>query len=273
MTASQARRGCLVLRLAGPLQSWGSESRFNRRETDGAPTKSGVLGLLAAAEGRRREDPIVDLVGLRLGVRADQPGTLLRDYHTVSDYRGLPLPASSVGTGGQKKTSPAKFTGVTQRFYLQDAVFVAAVEGGEELLAGLAEAVNHPAFPLALGRRCCVPSEPLLVRPEGQSSSLLWQGDLDSILAAVPWQASRPYRGRVERSSGAIPEVRLAVTTDSSNGTETRVDVPVSFAHRDRSFTTRYVSQSWVEVSTGFEPQLSAGHHATVHDPFALLGW
>ena len=70
---------CLVLRLAGPLQSWGSSSQFNRRETDDRPTKSGVIGLLAAAQGRRRSDPIEDLVDVKLAVRVDQPGSLLRD--------------------------------------------------------------------------------------------------------------------------------------------------------------------------------------------------
>lgn len=81
----------LVLRLAGPMQSWGSSSEFNWRQTDAQPTKSGIVGLLAAASGRRREDPIEDLLALRLGVRIDQPGTLLRDYHTVSDFRGTPV--------------------------------------------------------------------------------------------------------------------------------------------------------------------------------------
>lgn len=123
MTTDQA---VLVLRLAAPLQSWGGPSRYNRRDTLPQPTKSGIVGLLAAADGRSREASLSDLLGLHLGVRVDQPGTLLRDYHTVSDHRGLPLssPAFSEGDakGLQKKTSPAKYTGATQRYYLQDAV-------------------------------------------------------------------------------------------------------------------------------------------------------
>ena len=120
----------LVLRLAGPLQSWGSRSAFNRRETSPEPTKSGVVGLLAAAAGRPREHPLDDLLPLRLGVRVDQPGTLLRDYHTVSDYRDRPLLQAGVNAKGvQKPTSPVKETHVTTRYYLQDALFVAAVAG------------------------------------------------------------------------------------------------------------------------------------------------
>ena len=73
----------LLLRLAGPMQAWGDNSRFTRRDTRMIPTKSGVLGLLAAADGRRRTDPIEDLAGLRFGVRVDQPGQLQRDFQTA----------------------------------------------------------------------------------------------------------------------------------------------------------------------------------------------
>ena len=51
----------LLLRLAGPMQAWGVKSRFTVRSTELAPTKSGVIGMLAAATGRRRTDPIEDL--------------------------------------------------------------------------------------------------------------------------------------------------------------------------------------------------------------------
>ena len=97
----------LALRLAGPLKAWSSTSRFNRRETDLWPTKSGVLGLLAAAQGLRRGDIIEKLLNLNLGVRVDQPGTLLRDYHTVSSLTGEPLLSSTAtAKGAQKVTSP-----------------------------------------------------------------------------------------------------------------------------------------------------------------------
>ena len=65
----------LLLRLAAPLQSWGSDSKFETRKTDREPTKSGVVGLLAAALGLRRDDTegLARLNGLRFAVRADQP--------------------------------------------------------------------------------------------------------------------------------------------------------------------------------------------------------
>ena len=66
--------GTLLLRLAAPLQSWGEDSKFETRRTRREPTKSGVIGLLAAALGRRRDEPLDDLRGLRFAVRVDQEG-------------------------------------------------------------------------------------------------------------------------------------------------------------------------------------------------------
>jgi CRISPR system Cascade subunit CasD len=242
----------LVLRLAGPLQSWGGASQFNRRETLPEPTKSGLVGLLAAAQGRRRTDPIEDLLRLRLGVRTDRPGLLLRDYHTVSDYRGRPLlSASSSGRGTQKPTSPAKHTHVTQRYYLQDAVFVVALSGPVGLLETLYAAVRRPAFPLALGRRACVPTQPLVLSsPTGP----LWAGDPLRVLGQVTWQA-----GPAEKS------VSLPVTVDDLDGDDAVTDLPGSFDPLDRTFGTRRVRHTWVRL----------GSPETVddHDPFALLGW
>lgn len=285
MTAA-TRQTSLVLRLAGPLQSWGTASQFNRRETAGEPTKGGVTGLLAAAQGRRRADPIEDLLALRLAVRTDQPGTLLRDYHTVSDYRGVPLLSASVKDKGKDKgrqtpTSPAKYTHVTQRFYLQDAVFVAALTGPTALLADLAAALRRPAFPLALGRRACVPTQPLLLRPPGppdatveeravavEERAVLWDGDPVDVLSRVPWHASAA-RLRQLRGTGALPaRVDLPVVLDDVAGDDVRTDLPRSFAPTERGFATRRVRHTWAHVDTPFEDGQDA-----VHDPFALLGW
>ena len=85
----------LLLRLAGPMQAWGVKSRFTVRATELAPSKSGIIGMLAAAAGRRRTDPIEDLLSLRFGVRKDQPGTVLRDFHTAVPTDGRkPMPLS-----------------------------------------------------------------------------------------------------------------------------------------------------------------------------------
>ncbi|MFF4128328.1 type I-E CRISPR-associated protein Cas5/CasD [Microbispora rosea] len=256
----------LLLRLAGPLQSWGDQSAFNRRETRPQPTKSGVIGLLAAATGHPRHEPLGDLLNLSMGVRVDQEGTLLRDYHTVSDYQGRPLPQAGVSAKGvQKPTSPTKYTHITQRFYLQDAVFVAAVAGPKPLMESLAEAVTHPAFPLALGRRSCVPSQPILL---GLTSEPI----LDA-LTTQPWQAGEHARAEFERQHGRQAFIDRMVTVEAIDGDQILHDEPLSFDPRDRRHATRRVTHLWRSIPTGFDNPDPPSDAPPAHDPFALLGW
>mgnify|MGYP000408735125 CR=1 FL=1 len=124
----------LLLRLAAPLQAWGADSKFETRKTGREPTKSGVIGLLAAALGLRRDEreALLRLTGLRFGVRVEREGQLLVDYHTA-------------------KTQDEKTSYVTYRHYLQDAVFLAGIESEDAaLLQQLQQALLHPAFPLYL---------------------------------------------------------------------------------------------------------------------------
>ncbi|MDI5964920.1 type I-E CRISPR-associated protein Cas5/CasD [Streptantibioticus silvisoli] len=254
----------LVLRFAAPLQSWGGRSAFNRRDTRAEPTKSGVLGLLAAAAGRTREQPIEDLLPLRLGVRVDQPGTLLRDYHTVSDYRERPLLQSAVNAKGvQKLTSPAKNTHLTTRYYLQDAVFVAAIAGPRDLMATLETAVRRPAFPIALGRRSCAPTQPVGLG--------LYGGGLDDVLTALPWQAAEHVRHSWARRRTDPTTTDLAATVEDPAGDDVLDDVPTSFDPLRRGFTTRNVRHTWLTVPTGL-PRTARDDDGPAHDPFALLG-
>lgn len=260
------RDSTLVLRLAGPLQSWGDRSVFNRRETRPEPTKSGILGLLAAAAGRAREEPLGDLLGLQLGVRVDQPGSLLRDYHTVSDYRGRPLPQAGVSAKGvQKLTSPAKYTHVTQRFYLQDAVFLAALHGPTALVEMLAEAVRRPAFPLALGRRSCVPTQPLFLAVR--------RAPLEEVLETEPWQATDTAKHLYARDRGRPAAIDVSATLDDPEGEDSLTDVPTSFAPRERRFSSRRIRHRWITLPTGFTNAAGTADKPQSHDPFALLGW
>ncbi|MDG4768643.1 type I-E CRISPR-associated protein Cas5/CasD [Solwaraspora sp. WMMD406] len=263
---------CLVLRLAGPLQSWGGHSQFNRRDTRPEPTKSGIIGLIAAAQGRRRQDPIEDLLRLSFGIRVDQPGSTLRDYHTVSDLRGRPLPSAAVNAKGvQKTTSPQKWTHVTHRYYLQDAVFVAAVSGPRDVLENLRDALRSPEFPLCLGRRACPPTQPLILRPSPDDPYALWPGtSLLDVLTRVPWAAGDAWKVRLRhRASRTI----LPVTLDDPHGDDVRDDVPTSFDPHHRAFTSRRVRQDWVDLTPDdHTPPPADTDNNHDHDPFALLG-
>ena len=129
----------LLLRLAAPLQSWGADSKFETRKTNREPTKSGVIGLLAAALGLRRDDAtgLARLNGLHFAVRADREGSLLVDFHTANREE-------------DRKKGKAPY--VTYRHYLQDAVFLVGLESEDTaLLQELETALKHPVYPLYLG--------------------------------------------------------------------------------------------------------------------------
>ncbi|WP_340561932.1 type I-E CRISPR-associated protein Cas5/CasD [Streptomyces sp. GSL17-111] len=231
----------LTLRLAGPLQSWGATARFARRTTESAPTKSGVIGLLAAAAGIDRQDEagLRPLAALRFGVRIDQPGTRIRDFHSAHH-------------GDTGKSMP-----LSERFYLADAVFVAAVEGEAQLLHRLHAALRDPVYAPFLGRRSCPPAQPVELRVREDA-------DLHRALAAEPWQASLWYRGRHREAT-----VRLDVLREASGGAEgepgdVQRDQPLSFSPAQRRYALRTVVTTTVDVPHPGVPQQR-------HDPFEAL--
>ncbi|MER7002768.1 type I-E CRISPR-associated protein Cas5/CasD [Dactylosporangium sp. NPDC000555] len=229
----------LVLRLAAPLQSWGSSSRFARRGTEVAPTKSGVIGLLAAAKGIRRTEPLTELLTLEFGVRLDQPGQILRDFQTARTLDG-------------QTSAP-----LTYRFYLADAAFLAVIGGDRELLTGLAEALQRPTFPLYLGRRSCPPVGPVSLGVHDDT--------LDGALTSWPWIAADWYRRRASRS------VRLEIIRDARPGeptTETVHDDPVSFDPAHRQHTWRAVHRGHVDIVNDLAERAGVAEH----DPLSLLG-
>lgn len=235
--------GVLVLRLAGPLQSWGASSRFTRRTTEAAPTKSGVIGLLASAAGIQRGDDtnLAPLAALRFGVRIDQPGTRIRDFHTA--HHGV--------TGAAMPLS--------ERFYLADAVFVAAVEGDQALLAGLHDTLRAPVYLPYLGRRSCPPSEPV-------DLALYEDTTLENALANVPWQASAWYRRR-HRTPQSLTVLRERAGKEPAESADVLRDQPVSFdaAHRRHALRTVVTTAVPTPIPAG------GGSPQGPHDPFAAL--
>lgn len=232
----------LALRLAGPLQSWGASSRFTRRTTESAPTKSGVIGLLAAAAGIERgdDDALAPLAALCFGVRIDQPGTRIRDFHTAHHrVTGKSMPLS-------------------ERFYLADAVFVAALEGEYTLLAQLYAALTSPVYPPFLGRRSCPPAEPVEL-------GLYQHARLERVLQDVPWQASAWYRRQHRpRPEAALTVLREAAASDEHSAADTLRDQPLSFAAAQRRHALRTVITTTVPI-----PRAPAG--VPRHDPFDAL--
>lgn len=233
----------LLLNLSGPLQSWGVNDRFVTRSTLKFPTKSGIIGLLAAAQGRVRTDPIADLAELRVGTRTEQVGTVLKDFQTEIDW----VQHAKNGEGSKP---------LTYRYYLQDYRFLAGVEGPEGVLDELAQAVRAPKFPLFLGRRSCPPSTRVFhsLNPQG----------LEDALHSAPWMAAQWYQRQQP------PQVQLQISRDAHPGevpNEVLADLPLSFDIRHRRHTFRPVMHEVTEVANPESHNSSAAH-----DPFALLG-
>ncbi|WP_338895717.1 type I-E CRISPR-associated protein Cas5/CasD [Streptomyces sp. TG1A-60] len=256
----------LILRLAGPLQSWGIESRHTIRATLPYPSKSGVIGLLAAACGIPRDCSasqttgltLADLAPLRLAARADQPGELLVDYHTVSGASHAPtdpvqqrLPKADNGRLQVKES-----TKITRRHYLSDAVFTAYLEGDAETLATAARALQRPRFPPFLGRRSCPPSKPLLIGLQHQTC-------LDDALRATPWQASD--RTIARHHARGQSSISLDTVIEDPAGTDVLPDQPLPpTTPFRRRYTERPIRHGHIT--------LPLSTHKAAHDPFDLLG-
>ena len=203
----------LLLRFAAPMQAWGADSRFDIRKTNREPTKSGVVGLLAAALGLQRDAPLNELTALRMGVRVDREGVLLRDFHMVH---------------GEKSSY------VTTRYYLCDAVFLVGVFSEDEaLMRRLEEAVRCPAFPLFLGRRSCP--------PEGRVCLGLRAMTLEDALTSEPSLAAH----------GAFQQTeRLRMVLEDPRGTARLRDMPISFSPFDRQYGYRAARETWLDQPT-----------------------
>lgn len=208
----------LLLRLAGPMQSWGTQSRFSIRETGLEPSKSGVIGLLCAALGRPRTAPLDDLTALRMGVRVDREGRLTYDFHTAQNL----LKAG----GGIKDTEPSR------RYYLADARFLVALESTDlTLLHRLHTALYQPIWPLYLGRKAFVPSEPVWL----EQGVVVGSNTLDVF---------KNYQRLVTARRGE-EEAQIRVVIEDVTGVEARSDQPISFA--ERRFVLRQVRTVFVE--------------------------
>jgi CRISPR system Cascade subunit CasD len=244
----------LLLRLAAPLQSWGASGKFNRRGTESAPTKSGVVGLCAAALGKRRDEDIRELAELKFGVRVDQPGQLLADYHIARTE------AACKADAGQQAKNAGTF--LSTRYYLADAVFLAGLEGDAGLLHEIDAALRNPVFPLFLGRRACPPTLPLSLGVKSDVS-------LAEALALhnQPWLASSWWRRKQARINHGR-QIFLETALDDAMGDGAVFslhDTPVTFDQQRRIHAYRAVRREHILLA-------AAGSDApTRHDPFTAL--
>lgn len=233
----------LTIKLKAPLQSYGNEATFGRRTTSPYPTKSAVIGLIAAALGYRRNDErILRLNELQLAVRSDQPGQIMNDFQIVEYAKSLTKKAKKL----------------TYRYYLQDAIFMVAI-GSEnsDLMNEIHYALRHPKFPLFLGRRSCPPAGPLEIEVFDNQDPLM-------VLQTLDWQATEWYQ---KKHSNFKAEIVYDASLGSNDNFKFQLrDEVGSFDQRNRYHNYREVVSTYIPMKNE-----TKWHAETKHDIMANI--
>lgn len=223
-------RRVLLLRLEGVWQSWGERSRWDVRDTQTEPTKSGVIGLLGCALGYSMRDLRLENeldAGLRFGVRVESPGQVVQDYQTITDF--LPTAEGSFRHSGvataksleklRNDPDAVPATIISPRYYLEDASFLVALEerkGFDGLLDKCSSALEKPKWPMFLGRKACVPTRPVYdPNDQGHYESI------ENALSCHSWSwlgiRGEPREGRPDECRAYIEESTGQPYTDYPN--------------------------------------------------------
>ncbi len=230
----------LAFYLDAPLQSWGASSKFQYRETEAFPSKSAIVGLVAAALGidkhaANETEQLESLAALRFtSVRLPRGHSVRRltDFHTIGG--GYDKKAGSTAKLSiPRKASGAPFgTVITRRSYLTDAAFAAILEGTDaQLLSRIHDALLDPVWGIWLGRKTCLPATPLTPRIGEDRAAAFHQ-----LLTALPGQDPAPLE-----SFEFQEEVEVSSPGD---GSFTRSDQPIAFGQHHGAVPSPYRSRS-----------------------------
>ena len=233
----------LLLWFEAPLQSWGADSRFGRRDTLNFPTKSGVLGLVCAALGAGGEQgellaefaPLGQTVlsfarnrKTSQGIGKEEREPLLRDFQMVGSgydshdpWISLLIPKTSDG-----KKAVGGGTKMTYRYYLQDAAFAVVLEVPAHQADMIAQSLQNPAWDIYLGRKNCVPTDFIYRGTFGAETSALEQAK------DIATNKNRSEDFRV---------LQGLVSDNQADEVFTLNDVPVQFGE-DKRYRDRQVS-------------------------------
>ena len=236
----------LAFYIDSPLQSWGLSSKFDVRQTNRFPTKSAVVGLIAAALGIDKHGPdegealsaITDcrLTVVRMDKLAASPR--LVDFHTVgggydktkSTWEKMSIP---------RKASGAPFgTVLTRRSYLTDASFAAILEGSRETLDTVRDALLDPKWGVWFGRKHCLPASPL--SPCLQASPQLAFDTLREVIAQMD---AFYYRDRETDTPLKSYEFQEELETMEA-GSVLQKDQPASFGAHHGSIPLPYAGRA-----------------------------
>lgn len=208
-----------TIRLTAPLQSYGNQASFNQRTSDNYPSKSAVIGIIAAALGYRRDDArILQLNNLLFAVRIEQSGNMMTEFQTV-EYQ---------------KSSTKTARKLTYREFIQDAVFMVAIgSDNDHEIEKIVSALKHPKFQLYLGRRSNPPAGPLMIETYDEENPL-------QVLEKLSWQAEPWYQKRLR-----APKFLTRIIADAELNPENNItiikDKVGSFNQKNRYYQCRPV--------------------------------
>ncbi len=228
----------LTIKLKAPLQAYGNEATFEIRTTNPYPTKSAIIGMISASLGYSRNDKrILRLNDLEFAVRSDQPGQVVSDFQIV-EYAKSP-------------TKKAKK--LTYRYYLQDALFMVAIGSeNDDLIEKIHYALQHPKFPLFLGRRSCPPAGPLEIKVFNNQNPL-------NVLKSMDWQAAKWYQRRHSNFNAELTyDANLGAKDDFTFQVKDKVG---SFDQRNRYHGYREVVSTYISMKNKMD-----SHAETTHD-------
>lgn len=152
----------IVFRLHGPLAAWGDIAVGEQRPSTLHPSKSAVLGLIAAALGIRREDDPAHANlsnGYGFAVRVDSGGTPLRDFHTAQSPKSSARLHHLQTRRDELADRHNRATVLSMRDYRADGSYTLSLHHRKTVATptpeAITEALRRPRFTPYLGRRSC----------------------------------------------------------------------------------------------------------------------
>ncbi|MDX1348097.1 MAG: type I-E CRISPR-associated protein Cas5/CasD [Thiomicrorhabdus chilensis] len=237
----------VLLWFEAPLQAWGADSKFGRRDTLKFPTKSGVLGLVFSAMGAAGEQcellarfapldmQVISYRKTKANGNKQDKQPLMRDFQTVGNgyedkdpWQTLLIPKTADGkkaVGGGSK--------LTYRYYLQDAVFAVALQVPSALSVDITKALQSPSWDIYLGRKNCIPTE------------LVFQGQFAN------FEDLNEQACSFSQLKNLVEDFRVAQGEIEGDEHLTLNDVAIQFGqhkkYRDRQVTLLYTQEEWAD--------------------------
>lgn len=251
----------LLLKASSPMQSYGTdESRLDNRNTIYYPTKSAIIGMIAAAFGLKRDGSNADILGidlntlnsLRFGVRIDKKGTLINDYqiskqHIMRDYGRHP-----------KKSEESAI--LSNRYYLSDAVFLIALESDDyNIINKIHDALLNPYWPLYFGRKACSVNDDMILN-DGEHDISIRNYGIEECFNTNNTPVLASNRENV-----------IIAVIDDDNGNIAIMDNPVSYDSSYRKYNRRRVKQISIRNANNDKQNDESYSKILKHDPMEWI--